>query len=414
MSSPSAFIMYTHDDENYEDWVRALAGRLRTEGIDVMLDQYDLRLGDPMAHFMEKGIAEADFVVILVSNGFALKADERAGGAGFETHIATSEILVSGNRRKFIPVFIKIDFTEAPRFLRGIKGIRITNLSAYEKQYDELYETLAQQGPEKPKLGPIKRRAGGAASTAPFDIDGLQKALKDAQKNVGPYYYWDIFFDMKSLSEYSIAEIFDLFKKHTIFETMAGGYKVATPRIFSPAYKKQHGPEIVFESNNLRPTTVNLAEFERLILLNQGIRYSFIQFCDDGRYMGTGKTLSTLTLLLVMLNQIHLEVHKKPEVVVAARIVSSADIKLIGDFDDYPFALKNKLLFEEYEHKAGETVIETTVNSFDAGEMEKLFNRMMETFVSNQKNSESPFLRVDHDAFLAYYKGSEARFARKA
>ena len=44
--NPKVFISYSHDSDDYKDWVVSFANRLILEGIDVTLDQYDLVLGD--------------------------------------------------------------------------------------------------------------------------------------------------------------------------------------------------------------------------------------------------------------------------------------------------------------------------------------------------------------------------------
>ena len=55
---PKVFISYSWDTENGDDehkkWVRDLATKLRSHGVDVILDQFDLRLGDDLPFFMKK------------------------------------------------------------------------------------------------------------------------------------------------------------------------------------------------------------------------------------------------------------------------------------------------------------------------------------------------------------------------
>jgi hypothetical protein len=51
MSAPKVFISYSHDSPQHKDWVRSLASALRVNGIDAVLDQWDLSPGQDMAAF---------------------------------------------------------------------------------------------------------------------------------------------------------------------------------------------------------------------------------------------------------------------------------------------------------------------------------------------------------------------------
>ena len=171
--NPKVFISYSHDSQDYKDWVRSFADRLIGDGIDVTLDQYDLALGEMIPHFMEKGISENDFVLILVSKRFTEKARERKGGVGFETDLAAGEIVVKQNRRKFIPILIKISYDDVPDYLRGANAVSIQNLFAYNKEYEEIYRTLTGQKPQKPKLGTVKLLHPIGAMNEEFDTELL-------------------------------------------------------------------------------------------------------------------------------------------------------------------------------------------------------------------------------------------------
>ena len=61
MENPSIFISYSQEDEEHKKWVKQLAGRLLSDGIEVTVDQYDLKLGDRLPQFMEQSISTTDF-----------------------------------------------------------------------------------------------------------------------------------------------------------------------------------------------------------------------------------------------------------------------------------------------------------------------------------------------------------------
>ena len=52
--TPTCFVSYSHDDEHHLNWVLQLTTRLRSNGVDMILDKWNLRLGQDVAGFMEK------------------------------------------------------------------------------------------------------------------------------------------------------------------------------------------------------------------------------------------------------------------------------------------------------------------------------------------------------------------------
>ena len=105
----TAFISYSWDDESHKEWVRDLAARLRQDGVEAILDQWEIHPGDQTTAFMEAAVRENDFVIIICTPTprYKERSDNRSGGVGYEGDIMTAEVLNTGNRRTFIPVFAK-------------------------------------------------------------------------------------------------------------------------------------------------------------------------------------------------------------------------------------------------------------------------------------------------------------------
>ena len=53
---PKVFISYSHDNPNHKQWVASLAIKLRENGVDAVLDQWDLYPGEDVPVFMEKNL----------------------------------------------------------------------------------------------------------------------------------------------------------------------------------------------------------------------------------------------------------------------------------------------------------------------------------------------------------------------
>ena len=53
---PKVFISYSHDSESHKAWVLKLATDLRDHGVDAILDEWDLKLGEDIVKFMEDSV----------------------------------------------------------------------------------------------------------------------------------------------------------------------------------------------------------------------------------------------------------------------------------------------------------------------------------------------------------------------
>lgn len=101
--SPKLFISYSHDSEPHKEWVYQLACKLVENGVDVVLDQWDVRLGSNLVQFMEKGLANSDRVLVLCTDNYNKKSNDGLGGVGYEKNILTGELFLNQGTSKFIP-----------------------------------------------------------------------------------------------------------------------------------------------------------------------------------------------------------------------------------------------------------------------------------------------------------------------
>jgi hypothetical protein len=70
----TVFISYSWDSKDHKDWVRKLADYLIDNGVNVILDQYDLAAGKILTYFMESAVEKADKVIIILTPGYKLKS----------------------------------------------------------------------------------------------------------------------------------------------------------------------------------------------------------------------------------------------------------------------------------------------------------------------------------------------------
>ena len=95
---PEVFISYSHDNEEHKEWVLQLATRLRSNGVDVILDRWNVKIGSNLAAFMEKGLTEAHRVICICSDKYVEKANNGIGGARYEKQIISAEYLQDQNK----------------------------------------------------------------------------------------------------------------------------------------------------------------------------------------------------------------------------------------------------------------------------------------------------------------------------
>lgn len=149
---PKVFISYCWTSEAYKAFVLNLAKKLRSDGIDVILDQWDLRPGHDMFAFMEQSIIQSDKVLILCDKAYAAKADAREGGVGNETTIITPDVYGHHKQEKFIPVIVE-SFDSIPSYLRSRLGIDF-RAARRNEGYQELLRTIFNKHVIiKPELG---------------------------------------------------------------------------------------------------------------------------------------------------------------------------------------------------------------------------------------------------------------------
>ena len=86
ISDPKVFISYAWATKSYEEKVLAFATQLISDGIDVVLDKWDMAEGNDTNAFMERCVNDPSItnVLMLIDPVYARKANEHTGGVGTE------------------------------------------------------------------------------------------------------------------------------------------------------------------------------------------------------------------------------------------------------------------------------------------------------------------------------------------
>ena len=104
MAIPKVFISYSHDSQDHKKWVLDLASRLRNNGVDATIDQWELKPGDDLPHFMESHLRNSDYVLMICSERYVAKANSGTGGVGYEKMIVTADLMRNIDSNKVIPI----------------------------------------------------------------------------------------------------------------------------------------------------------------------------------------------------------------------------------------------------------------------------------------------------------------------
>lgn len=156
---PKVFISYSWTSDEYADWVRALAERLRANGVNVILDRWDLRPGQDKFVFMEQMVTDPEMkkVLVMCDRRYAERADSREGGVGTESTIISQEVYNQVGQEKFIPIIAQRGpggEPYLPAFIKSRIYIDLSDPKLFERGYEDLLRTLiGRPASEKPPLG---------------------------------------------------------------------------------------------------------------------------------------------------------------------------------------------------------------------------------------------------------------------
>jgi len=156
IENPTVFISYSWDNDEHTNWILNLAKRLFDNGVQVILDRYELKPGSNLMHFMEQAIPKADKVLLIFTPNYKRKAEGREGGVGFEYSILNNELYRQiANNKKYIPVLKSGTFDDSiPSFIQQFIAVDMTNDSLFESKLNELLLSIYDKPLiDKPKLG---------------------------------------------------------------------------------------------------------------------------------------------------------------------------------------------------------------------------------------------------------------------
>lgn len=156
MSAPKVFV--SHASEDKDRFVVAFARRLRENGVDAWLDQWEMKPGDSLVDkIFEEGLKDARAVIVVLSKTSVQKPWVRE-----ELNASVVNRISRGTR--LIPVVI--DNCEVPESLRSTVWQRVDDLDDYGESLQRILSAIFDVT-DKPPIGKMPSRFVGPAPLIP-------------------------------------------------------------------------------------------------------------------------------------------------------------------------------------------------------------------------------------------------------
>jgi hypothetical protein len=151
---PLVFISYSWDSPEHRAWVTQFAMSLRQKGVEVVLDQWHTRFGEDLPHFMARSVRECDRVLMICTETYVAKAQQRQGGVGYEQMLVTAQMMREVGTRKFIPVVRQsASRRQVPDELAGRKYVDLSDGPEQHHNFEQLVRELHDIEVSLPPLG---------------------------------------------------------------------------------------------------------------------------------------------------------------------------------------------------------------------------------------------------------------------
>jgi len=160
---PKVFISYSHDSPEHANKVLAFANKLREEGVDAVLDQYEESPPEGWPMWMDRQIQTADFFLMICTETYykRVMGEEEPGkglGVRWEGKLIYQHIYqADATNMRFLPVlFDGGEVRHIPRPLQDATRYYVDTEMGYENLYRRLTNQLRVKKPELGEIRPLE------------------------------------------------------------------------------------------------------------------------------------------------------------------------------------------------------------------------------------------------------------------
>ena len=194
---PKAFISYSWTSEEHQSFIRGLAERLVGDGVDVVMDVYDLREGHDKYAFMERMVTDSSVTHVLAfcDAVYSEKANARRAGVGTESQILSKEIYDKVEQSKIIPIvcqFHEDGRPAVPTFFGSRIWIDFSSDEAVNQNWERLIRLLyGKPLHQKPSLGSppayVQESAAAPPSPTAAKLATFRQAVLQGKPSIALY-----------------------------------------------------------------------------------------------------------------------------------------------------------------------------------------------------------------------------------
>lgn len=155
--NPRVFISYTGENPENRKWVKNFVCKLRENGVNARVDMYHLKPGQDLPQWMTNELIMADKVLLICDKFYAMKADSRSGGVGWETMIIQGDMMIHAQSNKYVCIIREDNFDDGiPLYAKTKFSLQWTSPEVLDEDFHELLYYLFDIDIE-PELGEIPK-----------------------------------------------------------------------------------------------------------------------------------------------------------------------------------------------------------------------------------------------------------------
>jgi len=144
---PKIFISYSWKSSEFQKEIVSWADRLLHDGIDVIIDVYDLKEGDDKYVFMEQMVNDdsVTHVLVICDSSYTKKANKRESGVGTESQIISKNVYEKVKQSKFIPIITEYDKDGKPyipTFMESRIWIDFSGIERVNQNWEQLVRLI--------------------------------------------------------------------------------------------------------------------------------------------------------------------------------------------------------------------------------------------------------------------------------
>lgn len=286
---PIVFISYARTNSQHVERIVNFANKLRDHGIDAKLDEWDLKVGHDINHFMEEKIkSEAEYVLLILNKEFVEKADKRKDGVGKEIQLISEEVYDDVKQEKVIPIVWERDNegnSYLPRFLKSRYFIDLSSEEKMGENYELLLRTLYDK-PKNPKseLGEMPKWLDNTNHTYPktsnilsnfnYKMENHPEKLDSIIEEFFEYYYEylkEFEIEFSDITEITIAN--EIYKNLEKYEILKHDLEEFLEKIFKTGKYQKFDSDILIEFLTKTYSLTKINETDK-----KYNRYSFVNF----------------------------------------------------------------------------------------------------------------------------------------